>query len=83
MWCRIEDNLLEQTIANMILLDAAYHPTWDSFWNQVAAEIGPGRLSRQYRERYMPTAFLAQLTWAFLRISVGTVRTGHLPSMCI
>jgi hypothetical protein len=71
---------LEQTIANLIPLDA-YHPTWDSFWNQVAAEIA-GRLPRQCRERYMPGAFLAQLTWAFLCISVVAIDMGFSAYIC-
>ena len=78
MWNRLEDNLLEQTIANMIPLDA-YHPT-DSFWNQVAKEI-PGHLPRQYQERYMSDASLALLTWAFLSISVGRVSCTPVTSL--
>jgi hypothetical protein len=58
MWSRAEDNLLVQTI---------------SFKNRVAEEI-PGRLPQQCRACYMPAAFWAQLTWVFLRISVGRVR---------
>jgi hypothetical protein len=33
----------------------------------------PGRLPQQCRARYMPDSFLAQLTWFFLRKSVGRV----------
>jgi hypothetical protein len=60
--------ILLQTIANTIPLND-YKPKWDFFWKQVAAEI-PGRLTQQCRERYMPAAFLAQLTLGFLCISV-------------
>jgi hypothetical protein len=71
MWRRAEDNLLVQNISTKIRL-TSYNPDWDVFWNLVA-EI-PGRLPQQCRARYMPAAFLAQLTWGFLRISVGRVR---------
>ena len=70
---RDEDNILLKTIANTIPLND-YNPTKDSFWRQVAAEI-PGRLPQQCRERYMPAAFWAELTWGFLRISVGRYLT--------
>jgi hypothetical protein len=63
MWIRAEDNLLVQTIST----------NWDVWWNRVAEET-PDRLPQQCRARYMPAAFLAQLTWVFLRISVDRVR---------
>ena len=72
MWSRAEDNLLVQTISTKMRL-TSYNPDWDVWWNRVAEEI-PGRLPQQCRVRYMPAAFLAQLTWVFLRISVGRVR---------
>ena len=80
MWSRDEDNLLLRTIASTISLND-YTPKWDYFWDLAAEEI-PGRLPKQCREGYMPAAFLAQLTWGFLRISVGRVPC-HLPSVCI
>ena len=74
MRSRAEDNLLVQTISTKIRPNS-YNPDCDVFWNLVAEEI-PGRLPQQCRERYMPAAYLARLTWGFLRIS-GTVRTSH------
>jgi len=72
MWNRDEDNLLVQTISTKIRLNS-YNPDWDVWWNRVAEEI-PGHLPPQCRARYMSAAFLAQLTWVFLHISVGRVR---------
>jgi hypothetical protein len=71
MWSRAEDNVLVQTISTKIRLNS-YNPDLDVFWNLVAEEI-TGRLPQQCRACYMPAAFLAQLTWGFLRISVGRV----------
>ena len=61
-----------KTIANTIPLND-YNPTWDYFWNQVAAEI-PDRLPKRCRECYMSAVFLAQLTWGFLCITFGRVQ---------
>jgi hypothetical protein len=72
MRSRAEENLLVQTISTKIRLKS-YNPDWDDWWNRVAEEI-PGRLPMQCRACYMSTAFLAQLTWFFLRIAVGRVR---------
>ena len=79
MWSRDEDNHLLLTVANTIPLND-YNPKWDVCWNLVAEKI-PGRLPQQCRARYMPAAFLAQLTWGFLGISVGIIHYAPASSL--
>ena len=71
MWSRDEDNLLLQNSAITMSLND-FTPKRNYFWDLVVEET-PGLLPEECRERYIPSPFLEQLTWVFLRISVGRV----------
>ena len=71
-WLHLVKNVTLRATAHFALATPIVNPDWDVFWNLVVEEISD-RLPRQCRARYIPAAFVAQLTWVFLCISVARV----------
>ncbi len=68
LWSRAEDDLLVQAVAKHSTSDVLFPD-----WSEVATEL-PGRSKQQCKERYRLADTMVELTFVFLRISVGRVR---------